>query len=75
MVFVSRKAINPGNRLRVLRAQYDLSQMEVAAHLGVGHNRYWRIENGFQDPTPAEQVKLARLLKTTVSDIFPKVAA
>lgn len=59
----------------MLRAQYDLSQMEVAAHLGCGHHRYWRIENGFQEPTQIEKATLARLLKTTVTDIFPKVAA
>lgn len=72
---MSKKPFPSGHRLRVLRAEHDLSQMEVAAHLGCGHHRYWRIENGFQEPTPIEQAKLARLLRTTVEDIFPKAAA
>lgn len=64
-------------QLRIARAEHDISQMEVAAHLGCGHNRYWRIENGFQEPTDAEKVALAELFRCRVSDIFPirRVAA
>jgi DNA-binding XRE family transcriptional regulator len=62
-------------RLRVLRAEHQISQMEAARHLGCGHNRYWRIENGFQEPTTQEKALLAALFKSRVSDIFPKVAA
>lgn len=67
--------MNSPNRLRVLRAELRLSQMEVAAYLGCGHNRFWRIENGFQEPTPAECHKLAKLLKSPVAEIFPTKAA
>lgn len=67
--------MNHSNRLRVLRAEFDLSQMEVAAYLGCGHNRYWRIENGFQEPTPLEERLLAKLFKTSVGTIFPAKAA
>lgn len=61
-----------GERLRVLRAKYRVSQMKAAAYLGVGHNRYWRIENGFQEPTPDEREKLAKLLRTTEAELFPR---
>ena len=66
------KTPTPGDRLRVARAERRLSQMEVAAYLGCGHNRYWRIENNYQAPTETEKVKLARLLKT---DAFQQEAA
>ena len=74
-LFVSKKSINlVSNRLRVLRAEYDLSQMEVAAYLGCGHNRFWRIENGFQVPSKDERAKLAKLFKTDAASIFPEAA-
>ena len=72
---MSRKHINPANRLRVLRAEFDLSQMEVAAYLGCGHNRFWRIENGFQEPSDEERKKLAKLFKRPISDVFPSTVA
>lgn len=67
--------MNPSDHLRVLRAQQRLSQMEVAAELGCGHNRYWRIENGFQVPTDDEVKKLEKLLKVPLAGVFPQVAA
>ena len=69
------KTQTPGDRLRVLRAGQRLSQMDVAAYLGCGHNRFWRIENGFQEPTDTERAKLAKLFRVPASDIFGEVAA
>ena len=66
---------NPANRLRVLRAERLWNQMEVASKLGVGLNRYWKIENGHTTPEPAERAKLARVFKVKVADVFPEVAA
>ncbi len=74
-LLVSRKGINHPNRLRVLRAERRLSQMDVAAHLGCGHNRYWRIENGFQVPTDDEERQLAKLFNTSIKGVFPVRAA
>lgn len=65
----------PANRLRVLRAEFKLSQYEVAHKLGVGHNRYWRIENGYYEPTEAELTILCQLFNTKASKIFPKSKA
>lgn len=76
---MSRRHINQSsNRLRVLRAEFDLSQMDVADALGCGHNRYWRIENGYQEPGSDELKKLAKLFKrplSEITDIFAAVAA
>lgn len=62
------------NRLRVLRAERHLSQMQVARELGIGLNRYWKIENGYTVAEPAEREALALLFATTESAIFPHEA-
>lgn len=63
------------NRLRVLRAEKRWNQREVAKRLGVGLDRYWKIENGHTDPDPKEQVKLARIFGVRVEEAFPQQAA
>lgn len=59
------------NRLRVLRAERRISQMDLSALAGIKENRYWRIENGYVDPTDTEQALLAEALQTTPSELFP----
>lgn len=61
------------NRLRVIRAERDLTQMDTAlkAHIPVG--RYWRIENGYQDPTEDEIAALARVLRASTVEMFPSL--
>lgn len=71
MHVVKRNKRPAGDNLRVLRAKSRISQMEAAAHLGCGHHRYWRIENGYQEPTEWEQKALAKLFGVRVADIFP----
>jgi transcriptional regulator with XRE-family HTH domain len=51
------------NRLKVLRAERDLSQMELAFKVGMGRDRYMRIERGFINATAAERRDLARALR------------
>lgn len=51
------------NRLRVLRADCEISQMDLAIKAGLSRDRYWRIENGYDKPTLGELGKLARALK------------
>lgn len=63
------------NRLRVLRAERLLSQMDTAARAGISHNRYWRIENGYTEPTPDERRELARVLGSTIAAAFPRQVA
>lgn len=53
--------------LKALRATVGLNQMDVAEQLGMTERRYWRIENGYEQPSDAEQTRLAKLLKVDVS--------
>lgn len=52
-----------GNRLRVLRAEHDITQMEIAKRTGIQVSRYWRIEHGYEQPTRDELEKLAQALQ------------
>lgn len=59
------------NRLRVLRAERDWNQREVAKRLGCGLDRYWKIENGHTEPDDDEIKKLARIFRVPTTDVFP----
>lgn len=59
------------NRLRVLRAERAVPQIEVASLIGVGLDRYWRIEKGYYEPTDEERQKLCKLFGVPASDIWP----
>ena len=59
------------NRLRVLRAERRMSQMDAADKAGLSLNRYWRIENSYVDPTSEERIALASVLAVDVPDVFP----
>lgn len=54
------------NRLKVLRAEHAITQMDLALEVGLSRDRYWRIENGYEQPTPTERIKLARALRVDV---------
>lgn len=69
---MNRKA---ANRLRVLRAERLWNQREVAYKLGVGLDRYWKIENGHTTPEPKEREKLARVFGVAETEVFPNEAA
>lgn len=62
------------NRLRVRRAELDVTQFQVAKKVGVDHSKLSRIENGYQDPTAEEIAALARVLDTTPEALFPTLA-
>ena len=62
------------NRLRVRRAELDITQFQVAKKIGLDHSKLSRIENGYQDPTPDEIAALARVLDTTPAKLFPTLA-
>jgi transcriptional regulator with XRE-family HTH domain len=61
----------PKNRLRVLRAEKEVSQLDIAMKAGVKEYRYWRIENRYVIPTPDECAAIAKALKVPVVDVFP----
>lgn len=57
------------NRLKVLRAENRVTQMDLAAKLGMGRDRYWRIENGYEKPTAEEVARLAKALRVDTTDL------
>ena len=59
-------------RFRALRANADLTQRMAAKKAKIGHDRYWKIENGWADPTPEEVANLARVFKTDPGTVFPE---
>jgi transcriptional regulator with XRE-family HTH domain len=61
--------------LKAFRATAGLSQMAVAERVGMTERHYWRIENGYDEPTASERTKLAKLLKVTINELPWPVAA
>ncbi|WP_027399414.1 helix-turn-helix transcriptional regulator [Anaerovorax odorimutans] len=58
------------NKIRELRKSIGLRQEDIAKELGVTRQTINAIENDKYNPTLELAMKLARLLKTTVEDIF-----
>ncbi|HEV7596281.1 MAG TPA: helix-turn-helix transcriptional regulator [Gemmatimonadaceae bacterium] len=58
------------NRVRVIRAERDLSQAELAARLGVSRQTIIAIEGGKYDPSLGLAMKIARLAGMPVESIF-----
>lgn len=63
------------NRLRVLRAEKRLTQLDTAARAKVSITRYWKIENGYTEPTDTERSAIARALRVEVTEAFPTAVA
>jgi putative transcriptional regulator len=58
------------NRLRVLRAERNWSQADLAERLEVSRQSVNAIETGKFDPSLPLAFKLARLFETTIESIF-----
>jgi len=58
------------NRLKVLRAERDWSQGELADRLGVSRQSVNAIETGKYDPSLPLAFKLARLFDMAIEEIF-----
>lgn len=58
------------NRLKVLRAERDWSQADLAGRLEVSRQSVNAIETGKFDPSLPLAFKLARLFETTIEAIF-----
>jgi putative transcriptional regulator len=58
------------NRLRVLRAERDWSQADLAERLEVSRQSVNAIETGKFDPSLPLAFRLARLFETTIEEIF-----
>jgi len=59
------------NRMRVLRAERNLSQAVVSRRARIGQSTISRIENGILDPSTLEQKRIAKALRATVEATFP----
>jgi putative transcriptional regulator len=58
------------NRLRVLRAERDWSQAELAERLEVSRQSVNAIETGKYDPSLPLAFKIARVFGLTIEEIF-----
>jgi putative transcriptional regulator len=58
------------NRLRVLRAERDWSQAELATRLGVARQTVNTIENSKYDPSLPLAFEIARVFGKKIEDIF-----
>ena len=58
------------NRLKVLRAERDWSQQDLADRLGVSRQSVNAIETGKYDPSLPLAFKIADLFGLTIEDIF-----
>lgn len=58
------------NRLRVLRAEREWSQADLAQKLEVSRQSVNAIETGKYDPSLPLAFRLARLFETTIEAIF-----
>jgi putative transcriptional regulator len=58
------------NRLKVLRAERDWSQADLAARLDVSRQSVNAIETGKYDPSLPLAFRIARLFDLSIEDIF-----
>jgi putative transcriptional regulator len=58
------------NRLRVLRAERNWSQLELAERLGVSRQTVNALENGRYDPSLPLAFRIARLFGLRIEDVF-----
>ena len=58
------------NRLKVLRAERDWSQADLAARLGVSRQTVNAVETGKYDPSLPLAFKIARLFGQRIEDVF-----
>jgi putative transcriptional regulator len=58
------------NRLRVLRAERDWSQADLAERLSVSRQTVNAIENERYDPSLPLAFAIARLFETRIEDVF-----
>ena len=58
------------NRLKVLRAERDWTQANLAHELGVTRQTVNAIEKGKFDPSLPLAFKIARLFESSIEDIF-----
>lgn len=60
------------NKLKVLRAENDLTQEQLADRLGVTRQTVIAIEGDRYLPSLGLAFRIARLFKVTVEEVFPQ---
>ena len=60
------------NRLKVFRAEHDMTQEALAEKLGVTRQTIISIESGKYDPSLALAFRMAYLFKVKIEDIFTR---
>ena len=63
-------ALSMNNRLKVLRAERDWSQADLADQLGVSRQTVNALETGRYDPSLPLAFKIARTFGLAIEDIF-----
>ena len=58
------------NRIKVLRAEHDLTQASLAERLGVSRQTVNAIEKGKYDPSLSLAFKLSTLFRLAIEEIF-----
>lgn len=57
-------------RIKELRARYDLTQLDLATKVGVRRETIGFLEKGKYNPSLKLAASLAKVLKTTVDELF-----
>lgn len=68
MVGRSRRALIR-QQLRLLRTRLGKSQIDVETDAGLPRGKYWRIENGYDEPTDTERARLAKALRVSADEL------
>jgi transcriptional regulator with XRE-family HTH domain len=63
------------NRLRVIRAERAVSQLDTALEADVNPTRFWKLENGYAEPSEHEREAIANALGTSPEAIWPPTLA
>jgi putative transcriptional regulator len=63
------------NRLKILRAERDWSQADLAEHLGVSRQTVNALETGRYDPSLPLAFKIARVFDQPIEAIFSDTGA
>ncbi len=58
------------NRIKVLRAEHDWSQAELADRINIARQSLNAIENGKADPSLPLGMRIARVFGVRVEDVF-----
>ena len=58
------------NRIRIFRSEFDMTQSQLAEHIGVSRQSIVAIENSKYVPSTILALKMAKLFNTDVSNIF-----